>query len=273
MDSTVGRQLIGIFLALTAVATVVGCGSTASPSKQAADKAEVVAAAEIATPVNVHAELQGKFVVMQWSPPAGVSPSGYRVYVDQHAPVELAADKLSYKFKAGKGGSQYFLQVQTLQGPHASKAVATEFEVPFPKETAPPENMTETGSTSNTRTSATAPGRGIAPNGPASAEAAACGEANQQVLIVLAALRDWEGNLAVQGDMTEKLGPPGDAVASLASRLSPQTAAQAIALADAIKSMRQAFFGHGDVLPDGKQTAPRDYDTLKAKIAAGIPGC
>lgn len=263
-------------LALGCMLALGGCGIAASAQQPAAAPSASSLAPSVAAPGDLRATLSGDLVVLHWSNPAGIAPSGYRVFVNQQAPVQVPASALSYQFKAGAGGTQYYLQVQSVRGDDTSLPAATQLAVPYPADTAPATASAAPSAAPDPAAAGlpAAPSASAVPVAPAeNADAEACGEVDQQVQIVLAALRDWEHNLAVEGDMTAKLAPPGDAVAALASQFPAPTAARVVALADAIKEMRQAFFGHGDVLPDGKQDGPHDYDTLKARIATGVPGC
>lgn len=76
----------------------------------------------------------------------------------------------------------------------------------------------------------------------------------------------------MKGDITRRLEEPAEVTARLASTTSDRLGQEIATYSTAIKMMRQNFFS-GDVLPDGVQDGERDYDTLAARVDAGVPSC
>lgn len=309
MGASVSTRLSVVLALVVSLGTGCSSGEVTLHSPVQQSVREAVAPA-VAAPAHVTAALQGDLLIVGWAGAAGAS--GYRVYVDRTSPVRVPAQTTSYRTRKGRPGTTHYVQVVAEAGGGSSAPVAASVVVPYPTSTtedpvepaapvtsasgasgtgapasasaaptsgsAAPTSTAPTStdptstdptSTASGRTAPTSPG---ASNGPATA-VDVCAAVGEQVFVVASALRDWESNLAVQGDLTEKLGPPGDALTTLAHHAPARTAAEIVALADQVKLMRQAFFGHGDVLGDGKQTGPRDYDTVKAKILAGVPSC
>jgi hypothetical protein len=116
---------------------------------------------------------------------------------------------------------------------------------------------------------ASAPAGAAATNsGGSTAASNMCSQVKQQVGIVASVLRDWESNLAVQGDVADKLDPPAQAISSLAGGASGSASTELVRLSDQIKDFRMNFMGRGGVLPDTE-----GYQTRKAQILAGIASC